>query len=184
MLHWEINNAPFDGDMADEKIVCQNCHWSWKVKDGGDDLFVCHKCGLDNTRFYLGNEVYSNAVDPNLIVQGVGSLASVGGSIAQSKAQKELGKTDVQREIDTRCGKDKSKSWSKKKRNAYLDCKDKTLSLIDKQRSQVIEKSKQELQFKQKALIESQKNKRNQTYLFVGIVAIVLGIVFYKKVIK
>ena len=27
------------------KIECDNCGWSWKIADGGDDLFVCHKCG-------------------------------------------------------------------------------------------------------------------------------------------
>ena len=31
------------------KIVCDNCGWSWNIKDGGDDLYVCHKCGHDNT---------------------------------------------------------------------------------------------------------------------------------------
>jgi len=31
------------------KIVCDNCGWSWKIKDGGNDLFLCHKCGHDNT---------------------------------------------------------------------------------------------------------------------------------------
>jgi len=30
------------------KIECDNCGWSWKIADGGDDLFVCHKCGNDN----------------------------------------------------------------------------------------------------------------------------------------
>ena len=32
-----------------EKIECDNCDWSWNIVDGGDDLFVCHKCGHDNT---------------------------------------------------------------------------------------------------------------------------------------
>lgn len=31
-----------------EKIECDNCGWSWKIIDGGDDLFMCHKCGYDN----------------------------------------------------------------------------------------------------------------------------------------
>lgn len=37
------------------RIKCHNprCNWSWKVKDGGDDLFVCHKCYTDNSKFYL-----------------------------------------------------------------------------------------------------------------------------------
>ena len=31
------------------KIQCDNCKWSWKIADGGDDLYICHKCGHDNT---------------------------------------------------------------------------------------------------------------------------------------
>jgi hypothetical protein len=31
------------------KIICDNCGWSWNIKDGGDDLYICHKCGHDNT---------------------------------------------------------------------------------------------------------------------------------------
>jgi 8-oxo-dGTP pyrophosphatase MutT (NUDIX family) len=34
------------------EIECHKCHWKWKVKDGGDDLFICHKCYTDNTKFY------------------------------------------------------------------------------------------------------------------------------------
>lgn len=32
-----------------DKIECDKCGWSWKIVDGGDDLFICHKCGNDNT---------------------------------------------------------------------------------------------------------------------------------------
>ena len=32
-----------------DKIECDGCGWSWKIVDGGDDLFMCHKCGHDNT---------------------------------------------------------------------------------------------------------------------------------------
>ena len=31
-----------------EKIECDNCGWSWNIVDGGDDLYMCHKCGHDN----------------------------------------------------------------------------------------------------------------------------------------
>ena len=29
-------------------VICDKCGWSWKKKDGGKDLYVCHKCGHDN----------------------------------------------------------------------------------------------------------------------------------------
>lgn len=32
-----------------DRIECDNCDWSWPIKDGGNDLYVCHKCGHDNT---------------------------------------------------------------------------------------------------------------------------------------
>lgn len=31
------------------EIICDNCGWRWKIADGGDDLYICHKCGHDNT---------------------------------------------------------------------------------------------------------------------------------------
>jgi len=37
------------GSIENERIVCENCGWSWKVEDGGDDLYECHKCDHDNT---------------------------------------------------------------------------------------------------------------------------------------
>tara|TARA_R110000851_G_scaffold196444_2_gene347356 strand:+ start:9531 stop:10016 length:486 start_codon:yes stop_codon:yes gene_type:complete len=32
------------------KIICAKCEWSWDIKDGGDDLYNCHKCGHVNTQ--------------------------------------------------------------------------------------------------------------------------------------
>ena len=32
-----------------DKIICDNCGWDWKIDDGGDDLYMCHKCDHDNT---------------------------------------------------------------------------------------------------------------------------------------
>jgi Cu-Zn family superoxide dismutase len=32
---------------AEEKVLCGNCNWSWNRSEGGDDLFICHKCGTD-----------------------------------------------------------------------------------------------------------------------------------------
>jgi len=32
-------------EISDDKIVCEDCGWSWTIKDGGDDPYVCHKCG-------------------------------------------------------------------------------------------------------------------------------------------
>ena len=29
-------------------VICDNCGWSWKLLDGGNDSYICHKCGHDN----------------------------------------------------------------------------------------------------------------------------------------
>jgi hypothetical protein len=51
------NNAALTLDEADPikeqvtatQVICNNCGWKWAIKDGGKDLYVCHKCGHDNT---------------------------------------------------------------------------------------------------------------------------------------
>jgi len=45
------------------KVICDNCGWSWKLKDGGDDPYVCHKCGHDNTpKKKLNEDLQSNVI--------------------------------------------------------------------------------------------------------------------------
>ena len=35
---------------GDEEIVhCDNCGWEWKLEDGGNDPFTCHKCGNESS---------------------------------------------------------------------------------------------------------------------------------------
>ena len=42
-------------------IECGSCDWSWDRKDGGDDLYVCHKCGTDNTSKYDDSKSFDKA---------------------------------------------------------------------------------------------------------------------------
>jgi len=44
----EITNF-LEEKIQGDSIVCDNCGWTWKIEDGGNDLFICHKCGHDNT---------------------------------------------------------------------------------------------------------------------------------------
>jgi hypothetical protein len=39
-----------------DKIECDNCDWSWNIVDGGNDLFICHKCGRDNSLINEGKK--------------------------------------------------------------------------------------------------------------------------------
>jgi hypothetical protein len=38
-----------DEETIGDSIKCDKCGWMWKIKDGGDDLYICHKCGNNNT---------------------------------------------------------------------------------------------------------------------------------------
>jgi hypothetical protein len=39
-----------EGD--EEMVHCENCGWEWKLADGGNDPFTCHKCGHNNSKGY------------------------------------------------------------------------------------------------------------------------------------
>jgi hypothetical protein len=34
--------------VTNTEVICDNCGWEWDKKDGGKDLYICHKCGHDN----------------------------------------------------------------------------------------------------------------------------------------
>ena len=34
-------------------VNCSECGWKWKLKDGGDKPYLCHKCGHDNSKTEL-----------------------------------------------------------------------------------------------------------------------------------
>ena len=42
-------SLPIFEKIVENKIQCDRCSWTWNIKDGGDDLFICHKCGYNNT---------------------------------------------------------------------------------------------------------------------------------------
>jgi tRNA(Ile2) C34 agmatinyltransferase TiaS len=35
--------------ISNGEVICDNCGWSWELSDGGDDPYMCHKCGHDNS---------------------------------------------------------------------------------------------------------------------------------------
>jgi hypothetical protein len=57
---------PFTEAIIGDKIYCDNCDWDWNIKDGGDDLFLCHECGHDNTPKSLSN----TSIDENTLNEG------------------------------------------------------------------------------------------------------------------
>lgn len=130
----------------------------------------------------LPSELFSNA-DYGAIAEGVGAVAgAVGGAVgksAEKKTAEQLGKTDLQKEIDTRCGKDKSKSWSKKKKEAYLNCKQDVIGQYDKTKKQSSEVKTQQQQLAQRFELAKQRRK-NILYIGAGVL-LILGVVVYFK---
>jgi hypothetical protein len=51
-LGYKVANYNNGGEMSKD-IRCINCGWEWNRKDSELwDMYVCHKCGFDNTTFY------------------------------------------------------------------------------------------------------------------------------------
>jgi len=59
------NKLTFEQVQGDS-IVCDGCGWTWKIEDGGDDLFICHKCGHDNTPKEDSNNFFEPLQDKQL----------------------------------------------------------------------------------------------------------------------
>jgi hypothetical protein len=36
-------------DIINGEIECEKCGWKWKVADGGQEPYICHKCDHDNS---------------------------------------------------------------------------------------------------------------------------------------
>ena len=55
-LGYKVANYENGGKMKD--IRCINCGWEWNRKDSELwDMYVCHKCGFDNTSFYTSDGI-------------------------------------------------------------------------------------------------------------------------------
>ena len=46
----QIFESKLDEAIVGDRIECDNCGWSWPIADGGDDPYVCHKCGHNNMK--------------------------------------------------------------------------------------------------------------------------------------
>jgi hypothetical protein len=98
------------------EIECHTCHWKWKVKDGGDDLFICHKCYTDNTKYYKFEGLEGEKILDTI------SYAKGGRTIAQAPAPKK----------DQIKGSDKNKEGSSKdlKSAKKIELSDSTIEAI------------------------------------------------------
>ena len=56
-LGFKVANYENGGKMSKD-IRCINCGWEWNRKDSELwDMYVCHKCGFDNTSFYTSDPI-------------------------------------------------------------------------------------------------------------------------------
>jgi len=129
------------------------------------------------------DEVFSNAVDPNAIIQGVSAVASLGGSIAQASSQKQASKTEIQREIESVCGK--RKPVLKKRRQKYEKCAKGIYDKYQLNKQQQTQLQQQQLQNQQQQLrnttIQQEKTNKRNLYIGLGVLAVLIGVVVYLK---
>jgi hypothetical protein len=65
-LGFEVADYKNGGEMKKD-IRCINCGWEWNKKDSELwDMYVCHKCGFDNTTFYTSIPVNNYSKGGNL----------------------------------------------------------------------------------------------------------------------
>jgi len=201
MTHWEFSHIPFDGDKTDDEIVCQKCGWHWKVKDGGDDLYVCHKCYTDNSKYYLSNSNFEGNTSPNsggstdwgkVISSGIDTASKFipqsGSRLNEDAKQSISTKKEAQalkKRINAEC---RAKPvLGKKKKAKWDECKNRVIDKFDyksnelKTQREIALKAQQELQ---KQAFKENSKKRNLTYVVVGVVALILGVAIYKKMNK
>ena len=58
--------------VTDTKVICDNCGWSWNIKDGGDDLYICHNILPSGDMCKHDNNPNLNEKDGSAIPYGSG----------------------------------------------------------------------------------------------------------------
>jgi hypothetical protein len=135
---------------------------------------------LEDGDYQFIDENYSN-IDYGSIVSGVGQVAgSISGAVSSSKQAKEMAKGDLEKYVQGRCGKDKSRAILKNKRNTYLACRKEALAKWDEQKQATIRQSEQQTELALK--MASAKQKTNITLIIVvATLVTVAGVVIYIK---
>lgn len=194
MNNWELD-IPFDGDVSSKKIRCKECGWSWALKDGGNDPYVCHVCETDNSKFYFSNFKGNNGGDGKVDVQGYvkagGEILGAVASFKSAQALKDANKSEMEKEIALKCGKDRFRLY-KKKQQEYDSCKQGVFKKYDDILKEQLASKEREFSLKEKKIqsdadIEEGKQKTNRNIIIVSSVVVVLGIIgffVFKKLKK
>lgn len=121
------------------------------------------------------DEVFSNVVDPNTVIQGVTAVANVGSQIAQASATKKASQLEITKEIETICGK---RRGGKKKKESYDACAKPIFEKYQLDREQQNKIKEQQLR---NASIQQEKTNKRNLYIGLGVLAVLIGVVVYLK---
>lgn len=79
--------------VTDKKVICDNCGWSWNKNEGGEDMYICHKCGTDNEPHNQLNEVTEKITWGQVaqLLQALKSQETKQGAIESAKGFGKLG---------------------------------------------------------------------------------------------
>ena len=50
-------------EFSANQVQCDNCGWKWRLEDGGEDPFICHECGHDNSPIEIKDEGVDWAIE-------------------------------------------------------------------------------------------------------------------------
>lgn len=103
-----------------KKVECKGCGWSWDLKDGGNDPYVCHKCGQDNTNYYK-LKIKVSKEDQDYIYESIKNGDVLVEDLGRWFKEKWV---DVSRKIDGKhppCGR--SSANGEKGRKGYPKCR-------------------------------------------------------------
>jgi len=59
-------------------IRCRGCGWKWNSSKGGYDPYICHKCGMNNRKYYNNRNVGVVPVVAVAAAKPIASLVSAG----------------------------------------------------------------------------------------------------------
>lgn len=121
------------------------------------------------------DEVFSNVIDPNTVIQGVTAVANVGSQIAQASATKKASQLEITKEIETICGK---RRGGKKKKASYDACAKPIFEKYQLDREQQNQIKEQQLR---NASIQQEKTSKRNLYIGLGVLAVLIGVVVYLK---
>src|SRR6056300_969861 len=142
------------------KVQCKGCDWNWELSDGGDDPYVCHKCGKDNTNDYI-QKIRVSKEDQQYIEECISSGEVLREDLGRWFKEKWV---DVSRKIDgihPPCGR--KDADGDKSRKGYPKCRpSKKVSKETPKTTSSYNKKKKRKMTRQKRRAERKSNKKGK----------------------